>query len=223
MKKITLLLSALCFSIFVTAQDCEVLLETISTSYEGDCKKGLAHGEGTAKGEDQYIGEFKKGFPHGEGKYIWADGKTYEGEWSNGKMDGEGVMNMIVMGKDSVLTGFWKDNVYVGEELLPEYKIIQQRSVDDIRITKVGEGKSEVIINFVRLGSRNNDIQNLQTQSSKGPGYMQNGAVVFDEIDFPFTGGVTYRTSNKLKTAMVDVRVQFVINYPGRWKVDISN
>ena len=66
---------------FTYAQDCKVLKESISGSYTGDCKKGRAHGEGTAKGEDSYTGEFKKGLPHGFGKYTWADGSMYEGDF----------------------------------------------------------------------------------------------------------------------------------------------
>ena len=30
----------------------------------------------------------------GFGKYIWPDGKTYEGEWQLNKMRGKGVLTM---------------------------------------------------------------------------------------------------------------------------------
>ena len=32
-----------------------------------------------------YVGEMKSFRRHGQGKYIWNSGKTYNGEWKNGK------------------------------------------------------------------------------------------------------------------------------------------
>ena len=42
--------------------DCKVLLESISGTYEGKCKNGLAHGKGIAQGTDRYEGTFVCGF-----------------------------------------------------------------------------------------------------------------------------------------------------------------
>ena len=63
---------------------------------EGGCKKGLAEGHGTAKGDDTYIGEFKNGQEHGKGtKYFIAgfpdemNGCFYNGTFRNGFPQGE--------------------------------------------------------------------------------------------------------------------------------------
>ena len=93
---------------------CKVLLESISGSYEGDCKKGLAHGKGKAVGEDTYEGTFKKGFPEGEGKYTWANGDYYEGEFKKGKIEGEGTR--VMAGGDITQEGFFLDGEYIGKE-----------------------------------------------------------------------------------------------------------
>ncbi len=39
----------------------------------------------------KYIGEFKDNTMHGIGKYIWKDGKFYDGQWVNNQMHGKGV------------------------------------------------------------------------------------------------------------------------------------
>ena len=83
-----------------------------SIAWSGECKNGLAHGEGTlnwfqkgvkvetyngsmvngyAEGRGQlkrgsgvYIGEWKKSMQHGKGRFEDADGSWYQGEWEEG-------------------------------------------------------------------------------------------------------------------------------------------
>ena len=73
----------------IHAQDgCEVLIPELQGSYQGKCKKGLAHGQGRAEGLDSYEGHFTRGLPHGSGKYTWANGEIYEGDWVKGLAQG---------------------------------------------------------------------------------------------------------------------------------------
>ena len=59
-----------------------------SSIYEGEIKKGKAHGKGilTFSDDTTYEGNFKKNRPHGVGIYIDARENTYEGKWRNGKL-----------------------------------------------------------------------------------------------------------------------------------------
>jgi hypothetical protein len=96
------------FSTFCFSQKCEVVVETLKGTYEGDCKKNKADGKGTAAGEDIYTGDFKSGYPEGKGKYVWKNGDWYEGEWKKGLREGQGIMHLTTTdSKDSVLDGFW--------------------------------------------------------------------------------------------------------------------
>ena len=116
-----LLIATYTFSLPVLAQEaCKVQMASIAGSYEGDCKKGKANGTGKASGLDQYEGEFKDGLPNGKGHYHWANGNYYDGAWVNGKRQGPGVTTYLKKGKiDSVVTGFWKKDEYVGENEKP--------------------------------------------------------------------------------------------------------
>lgn len=123
---------------FIYAQDCEVLKKSISGIYEGDCKKGKAHGKGTAKGEDSYTGEFRKGLPHGFGIYTWGDGKIYEGDFKNGSMEGEGKMTISTKNKaDSVVTGFWKGNEYLGKYKYDFKEYSRSANVLSLRVSEM--------------------------------------------------------------------------------------
>jgi len=41
-----------------------------------------------------YEGEWKNGKPEGQGKMIYQTGMTYEGQWKNGKKNGKGIIIM---------------------------------------------------------------------------------------------------------------------------------
>ena len=58
-----------------------------SSTYEGDVKKGMAHGEGifTFSDGSKYEGKFKKNKIHGKGKYTDLEGNVFEGKWRRGK------------------------------------------------------------------------------------------------------------------------------------------
>ena len=117
-----------------TQDDCEVLLDDIAGEYEGDCKKGLASGQGTAKGKDTYIGEFKKGLPNGEGTYTWANGDIYEGEFKKGEKEGKGKLLISQSnGEFMERNGYWLHDEYIGEYESP-YKL-QYRSAGVTSVT----------------------------------------------------------------------------------------
>jgi hypothetical protein len=92
---------------FAAAQ-CQVADPELQGSYEGDCKNGLAHGYGVAKGSAEYQGEFRKGLKDGKGVKTWAWGDRYEGGFLNDRRHGKG---MYVWGAASP----WAGERYVGD------------------------------------------------------------------------------------------------------------
>ena len=58
-----------------------------SSTYDGDVKKGKAHGDGifTFSDGSKYEGKFKKNKIHGKGKYTDLNGNIFEGKWRYGK------------------------------------------------------------------------------------------------------------------------------------------
>lgn len=161
MKRVNkLLASAIFLTLFsgltVVAQDqtsaCQVLLPQIAGSYEGECKKGLAEGMGKAQGIDFYEGYFKKGYPDGHGKYAWKDGATFEGEWKKGQKNGYGVLTNHPGLRDTILTGYWIDDDYIGTEKSP-YKVNNKGiNIIGLNVTRVGSDKDQIVVEFNKNG-----------------------------------------------------------------------
>ena len=118
MKHILLIASFFIFCCFTSLaqQACEVKLKDIRGVYTGDCSNDKANGKGKSVGVDEYEGEFKDGYPEGKGMYTWKDGHYFIGFFKKGNKEGKGDMYYeSAKGDDSVITGFWKKDKYIGE------------------------------------------------------------------------------------------------------------
>jgi hypothetical protein len=224
MKNHLSFLIGLGFSICINAQEtnCKVTIPEISESYSGQCKNGLAHGYGIAKGIDQYEGQFKKGLPDGKGTYTWASGKYYEGGWQKGIKVGQGKL----VDKDSVITGYWKDNKYIGKELIPPYKITRSTSVSRATITKSSSNQeNELRVRILQGGIDSRNVVNLSVISTTGSNYStgHSGGFGIKNIYYPVDVKIKYSTWNKVQTVQYEVFFEFTINEPGSWEVVLNN
>jgi hypothetical protein len=98
----------------VFSQDCEVLIASIQGKYTGDCKNKKADGAGKAEGTDVYEGNFKGGYPSGQGTYTYKNGDFFNGDFKKGLKEGAGEFHYKKTEADSIVKGFWKNDVYVG-------------------------------------------------------------------------------------------------------------
>ena len=214
-----------CFAISqsVFSQDCKVLMLEIAEAYEGECKKGLAQGHGKAEGEDKYEGQFKKGLPHGDGKYVWSNGDYFEGNWSNGQKEGKGIHHMIINGQESVLTGFWKDDVYVGEERVAAYTVNSRRMVDNIRVTKIAEGNN-VRFRFKQMGNKNPTLNGLYISTfGNGNVNMASHDSMVENPTFPMKLLVEYTSITTIGGNSQSARIEMTFNVPGVWQITFTN
>jgi hypothetical protein len=106
----------LLLSICAYTQPCEVDKENLKGTYTGDCKKNKAHGKGKAIGIDTYEGDFKNGLPDGQGTYTWSSKTVFEGKYVKGLKEGKGILTFKKEGRqDSIVEGYWKKDIYIGE------------------------------------------------------------------------------------------------------------
>ncbi len=223
MKTIFLILvNILVINSIASSQDsCKVLMPTIAGHYEGGCKKGLAQGDGKATGTDAYEGHFKKGYPDGKGTYTWANGDYYSGTWDKGFRDGSGEMHTKIEKKDTVLSGLWEKDKYMGPKpIMP--KVTRNVSVSRYSFTRTGD-ENQIVIKIYQNGIINTTISNFMANTSSGHETHVGNFVTFKDFDLPFDCKINYTTYNKLHTAQYDVIFEFVITQPGTWEVDLHN
>lgn len=220
-------ISIIVFSLFLNLQlfaqsECKVLLKDLQGTYTGDCKKGLANGEGTAKGKDTYSGEWKKGLPNGHGKYTWATGETYEGEWSKGLKNGHGVYQFKYKNKDTLVEGIWKNDIYQGKEIKSP-AIKQQYNIDKYQINNINAFQNRVLFDFWQNGSRNVTIEDLKLIATNGTLTKSGQLTGFDNITFPVTITIRYTSYNKLHTSKFNAVFEIMIYEPGDYLIKLFN
>jgi len=186
--------------------DCKVLLDALSGSYEGECKKGLANGMGKAEGSDSYEGEFRKGLPEGKGSYTWSNGDVFVGTFKKGMKEGDGRLTYNPERlADSVMTGFWKKDAYLGLYENP-YKVLSKSGpVNRVVIRKLGNAPNDILIR--------GEMQMLRERGVNSSYFTGSG---FDNVQFPFT--LDMEASN----ANVPVSFRVIIYEPGRWEVVVN-
>jgi len=225
MKKIATFLILFCListPIWLFSQaKCKVLLPAISDSYQGKCKKGYANGKGIAKGIDSYDGRFRQGYPDGNGTYTWASGNEYVGEWDYGKRHGVGIYKFKFNGKDSIQSGLWNEDKYMGPVPPPPF-ILQSRNIQQYSFYKRDEGNKLSIEIFIN-GAINSTIEDLSIVSTNGSYQNLGRTIVFDYLEFPVTMKITYRTWNKLHTDKYDAVFEFKMSEPGDWRLKLTN
>lgn len=74
-----------------SAPSCKVLDAELQGAYTGECRDGLAEGQGEARGKAYYKGEFKAGRKHGKGVKSWPSGDRYEGDFVDDRKEGKGA------------------------------------------------------------------------------------------------------------------------------------
>jgi hypothetical protein len=222
MKRIILFTGIAIMSLLASllhAQDnCKVLITKINSSYNGSCKKGLADGSGEASGIDHYKGEFKKGLPDGVGTYIWQTGETYNGVWKKGLRDGNGKYTFKYMGRDSIISGIWKEDKYIGQQQLEPYVIEYRNSIGRVSCMRIGD-RPYIKYIFSRNGGPSNNINNLLLQGSSGSESNATSFTGFEQVIFPFKGKVTFTAPNSFMTSTLNCELRLSINEPGSWIV----
>lgn len=206
------------FQQILAQSSCKVLMPEISGIYKGSCKNDLADGKGESIGLDRYAGEFKKGFPHGVGTYVWHTGETYTGEWVKGLRDGKGVLTIKLQGRDSTVSGRWKDDKFIGEKETEPYTVEYRNSIGRVSFVKVGD-RPYVKYVFSRNGGESNNISNLLLLGSSGTESNSSSFTGFEQVTFPFKGKVSYNAPNSFMSSVLYCELQIVINQPGSWIV----
>ncbi|HAQ65755.1 MAG TPA: hypothetical protein DCR43_07895 [Bacteroidales bacterium] len=203
-------------------QECKVLLPLIDSVYTGDCRRGLAHGDGEAWGVDHYTGHFKKGLPNGNGRYVWRNGDVYDGEWSNGNREGYGRF-LPALGKGAC-EGTWRKNRFLppiaADDWIHPYVVKQTVNIEKVNVRKTADEGSEVRIRIFR-NSVPTQVFELEMISGSGDAQQNLDYLVFMYVSFPFAARLEYKLPDKGGAQLMECLIDFVITEEGEWEVCI--
>lgn len=202
---------------------CKVMMSSIDGTYSGACKNGLANGIGIAQGIDHYEGQFRNGLPQGKGTYTWANGSFYQGQWVKGLKEGIGKMVYRTAAGDSIVTGYWKNDSYTGKGVSSSYIITSNRGVVRSGFRKITDSGNDVVIK-IYLGSQlNTNIEGFSMAYDSGNEFQLGPSTGIQNIQFPLTVKITYRTWNQFHSAQSDVIFEFELLEPGKWELTLTN
>jgi len=202
--------------------DCKVLLPEIGLVYKGECKNGLAHGQGEASGRDKYSGAFKKGYPDGKGIYEWTSGEVYDGSWKKGMRHGQGEYVFFFQGKDSLLAGKWVKDEFVGTGTTTRaYSIDYRNNIGRVTFSKIGSTPNYVRLRFMRSGA-DLTVGELYMFGSSGTERMEHNFMGFDMAEFPFKGKASFTAPGAWHGNYMNCEIRYSINEPGAWVIVIS-
>lgn len=229
MKQMLLLFSLMLGIAFSTkAQNCKVLLSSIAGSYEGGCKNDKANGQGKSVGIDSYEGNFKNGLPEGFGRYKWKEGNWYEGNFKLGQRSGEGTLHSpAVTSSDSVITGFWAKDSYVGLYEYPFKVVSKSYMVNTVSLAfENAMEPAQIVVNLSSVKGGSEDVHGtipkpeLTAIDVKKGSYLTKKEVnTMKKINTYFLTNVKYPFSATLSLGEEDVAID--INKAGNWKIDI--
>ncbi len=200
---------------------CKVLLPEISGTYEGQCKNGLADGQGVSSGIDTYYGLFKKGLPEGKGVYKFKNGDVFIGLFKNGLKDGVGEYRHVINGKDSIVIGYWKKGIYKRATPADEgYRVTSVTGIEYYSIKKTIDTVNLIEISFEKYQKKYipNDLVVTITSGYRPAGNLK---VVVAGYSFPVT--CSLRFTIPAAGVLRQCNLTFTILEKGKWEVFINN
>jgi len=194
-------------------KSCKVLVKTLQETYEGKCKKGLAHGKGIASGIDHYEGKFNKGLPHGKGTYTWQNGNCYVGSWDNGKRSGKGKFVSVLNNTKTILNGYWENNKYIGKNKPVDFKY--RIYVGDVKLKYLHLNNlgNTIELSIRRYGNIiNESIFDSEFVSDYGTIETNGSEIEFNNVIFPFKAIIQFTISyENIHSNITDFRYKFEI------------
>lgn len=87
-----------------------ILYKSDRSEYSGNFENNLFEGYGTFTWPDEkkiYEGNWRQGKMHGRGKLVFANGKSFQGEFKDGVREGYGVLKLNSSRK---ISGNWSED-----------------------------------------------------------------------------------------------------------------
>ena len=177
-------------------------MKELAGSYTGECKNGLANGNGEARGYNYYKGSFKAGMPNGTGTYYYSEYEYYIGDFQDGIKEGKGEMHYAGKDKpDSIIKGYWSGGEFRGNKYTT-YSFSTTEQFDQTEITP-----SKVSGNTVTI-----EIGTTSGSPNGAPGSGINYVLLLSDIISPT--GCILKLRSKYETAFKSYVTLDLVGFP---------
>jgi hypothetical protein len=163
--------------------------------YEGDYLNGLSHGEGKAlySNGDTYQGQWFEGKKQGQGTQFYNYfASVYQGEWKNDEKHGFGVMKM---GNGDEIQGQWENGTVSGDKVTILYANSCQYVGGVVRGVKSGKGVMKYVEGAEYCGEWKEDLRDGLGWVSYKESWFFEGFFKSDATDGP--GVLCFRGSEQ--------------------------
>lgn len=232
MKKVLFFTIVIISSTLLYGQfDCKVLTPELQGQYNGECKKGLADGEGAAKGTDTYQGTFKKGYPHGFGVYTYSNGSVYVGALKKGIRDGYGLLNDMSSGDKVMYYGLWvAGKLVIANDARGLYRVNFFKGATMIipSVVRGTEYQNQIFLEFTEKGQPTKTATIVDYDISSGEfvdnlDRTYNREIQFDNIaKFPVTLRLKY-IYKQADWRNQDCEFEVTLFTPGVWTIKLEH
>jgi len=123
-------------------------------------------------------------------------------------------------GKDTVMAGVWKHDIYIGPKPSPP-KVTTKYNVVSTSFVRNGDA-NKITISFYQ-NAIVNFIESLEITASSGNEVQSGNYTNIYDIRFPFNCKINYQSWNSLKTQLYDCILEFEIYEPGSWDLRVGN
>jgi hypothetical protein len=201
---IFVLLLFFCFALSAQNNGCTVQADSLKGTYEGGCSGGKANGTGKAVGADSYEGNFKNGYPDGQGTYTWKNGNFFTGTWKKGLKEGKGEMHFKKAIGDSVVTGFWKKDVYSGRYEKPYLIKNATTDIGRVEVSKSKSSRATIQIEVQNMSGGTNVVSTSPTEDKRAAASTLSGSISLTDVRI-LTGSYNTKAVNKLTNKEITI------------------
>ena len=200
---------------------CKVLLNYLNIDYKGGCKKGLADGQGEAKGlRHRYVGLFQNGLPNGNGTYYYSDSVYYTGNFQDGIKEGKGETHYTKYNKpDSIIKGYWSGDEFKGKKYTT-YLFKSETVFNHVDINSAEGGGLLAIEISTTSGGPDGTITGFSDVDNKPTG---NSGYVLTLDELATTDGKQIRQLSKTATAKSTTVMYQLSSFPAKLAGIFSN
>ena len=103
------------------------------------------------------------------------------------------------------------------------YCIVRNLGVVRYSFRKINDNGNDMVIKIFLGGELNTNIEDFSMAYDSGDQYERGSSYGIQNIRFPLSVKITYRTWNQFHSSQSDITFEFELSEPGKWELTLVN